>query len=295
MNKREIIILDCNEIKCHLVVKFVYIELCGYFIRQNYTVKIINNVKELTNNCIVFMGNNFNCKNPCELLNLYAPDAIYIGWYWHNIDVATLKYFIYTYENVMNIYFDSNRINEFIKMTSSPNNVPLLLRANDDPLLIGKYPRLIENDYCYMGWEYCNHLIPSNKFKGIYYGIKDHSKFLDYETRKQIYLSSIFALGFQSDGNIGYKHVSQRIYEGLAYGCIVFSNSLPACEQTNNIVIYITSLTDLENKMIYYKNNPKLIMQKQNEGYEFIRKFGTNQVSVNKFGDLIKSNFGIEI
>jgi len=241
------------------------------------------------------MGDMFNCKNPSELLNLYAPDAIYIGWYWHNIDVSNLKYFIYTYENALNIFHNKNRIQDFITMTTSKHNTPLLLRANEDPLLVGSYERNIEYDYCYMGWPYCRHLVPTNKFKGIYYGVTDQTKFLDYNTRKKLYLSSIFALGFQSNENIGYKHVSQRIYEGLAYGCIVLSNSLPACEQTNNIVIYVNSLEDLENHMIYYKNNPELILKKQKEGYEFIKQFGTNEYSSNKFKELIDSHFNIKI
>ena len=293
--KREIIILNCHEINCHIVLTYVFIELCGYFTRHNYKVKFVNNLNELHNNSIIFMGNGFNCKEPTKLLNLYAPDAIYIGWYWQDIDTSDLKYFIYTYENFLNIYYDKDRIKDLIKLTTSKVNAPLLLRANEDPLCIGKYERNIEYDYCYMGWNYCPHLKPSNNFHGIYHGVNDHHKFLNYETRKKIYLSSLFALGFQSDENIGHKHVSQRIFEGLAYGCIVLSNSLPACEQTNHIVIYITSLKDLENQMNYYKNNRDEFIKKQTEGYEFIKKVGTNHTSVHKFIDLIKKEYDIDI
>lgn len=293
--KREIVILDCFEIKCPLVLLYVFIEFCDYFKRNGYTVKKINNISELTDNSIVFMGNFFKGNNQCELLNKYAPNAIYIGWYWQDIDTSSLKYFIYTYENIINIYFEPSRTNDFIKLRTSKNNTPFLLRANEVPELIGTYPRVIRYDYCFMGWEYCRHLIPTNKFKGIYHGVRDHRLFFTYETRKQIYLSSIFALGFQAEDSVGYEHVSQRIFEGLTYGCVVLSNSLPACQQTNGIVIHINSLDDLENKMTFYKNNPELILKKQQEGYEFARSFGTNEYAASKFIDLIKNKFEMTV
>ena len=295
--KRDIIILDCDEIKCPLVLLFVFNELCGYFKRQNYSVKIVTKINEINNNCIVFMGDSFRCSDPVKLLNLYAPDAIYIGWYWHNIDISGLKYFIYTYENMLNMNYDKTRVNCFRTLTQNDFNCPLLLRANEDPLLIGTYERNPSQDYCYMGHNYHPDLVPrsQNNFTGIYHGTNDHSQYLNYDDRKNIYLSSIFALGIQDRMNIGHEHVSQRIFEGMAYGCIVLSNSLPACEQTNNIVIYFDSLDDLENKMRYYKNNPNLITQKQEEGYEFIRKFGTNHTAVSKFIDLIERKYKIKI
>ena len=264
-DKRDIIILDCDEIVCPLVLLFVFDELCGYFKRNNYNVKIVKKINELHNNCIVFMGNIFRCLDPAKLLNLYAPDAIYIGWYWHDIDISCLKYFIYTYENFLNMLHDESRIDCFKKLTLNDFNTPLLLRANEDPILIGTYERIIKYDYCYMGYNYRPDLVPrsQNNFNGFYHGVYEQSEYLNYETRKNIYLSSTFALGIQDIVNIRNKHVSQRIFEGLAYGCIVLSNSYPACEQTNNIVVYFDSLDDLENKMSYYKNNPELIKQKQ--------------------------------
>lgn len=292
--KREIIILNCPEINCNLVFLYVLKELCGYFSRNGYIVKIATNINQLHDNCVVFMGNN-TISNPSNLLNMYAPNAIYIGWYWHNINVNDLKYFVHTYENALNIHFDPERIQCFKTLTESKVNTPLLLRANEDPLLVGTYIRDIKYDYCYMGWNYCEEMKPGDEFTGYYLSTCRHEDFIDYETRKKIYLSSIFALGFQGDINIGYKHVSQRIFEGLTYGCIVLSNSLPACEQTNNIVVYVSSKEDLEEKMRYYKNNPDKLLQKQLEGYEWSKIFGTNELSIQKFRYLIENKYNITI
>ena len=110
-----------------------------------------------------------------------------------------------------------------------------------------------------------------------------------------IYLSSIFALGIQSKDNIGFNHTSQRIYEGLAYGCIVLTNSLPACEQCNNVPVYITSGEELENKMQYYINNPNLLKNKQQDGYDFIKKYGTNNNSIHEYLNIINNDFKIII
>ena len=291
---RELIILDCHEIKCPLVLLYVFKDFAGYFRRNNYNVKIVNNITELHNDSIVLMGDSFNCDNPVNLLKSIAPNAIYIGWYWHNINTDELQYFIYTYENMLNIHYDINRVNNLIKIRSFKNNIPFLLRADEDPLLVGSYEKNILYDFCYMGCRYCEHLVPQN-FKGFYHGVFDHIYYFDYETRKKNYLSSLFALGFQSDEGIVSQHVSQRIFEGLTYGCIVLSNSLAACEQTNNIVIHVSTREEIEEIMTYYINNPELAEKKRKEGYEFSKKFGTNQLSAQNFINLIQEKFDIVI
>ena len=286
---RDIVILDCDEIGCPKVLMYVFIELCEQFKNKNYNVKLVKSISDITNNSIVFMGNTFRHEDPGTLLNEAAPEAIYIGWYWQNINNISLKYFIHTYENMLNP-------NDAVSLLKKKVvNCPFFLRASEIPELVGKYEKKICYDYCYMGWNYRPDLVPYASFNGIYYGVENHDDFLPYSKRKEIYLSSIFALGFQSFTNIETKHVSQRIFEGLAYGCIVLSNSLPACEQTNNIVVYIESKQDLENKMKYFKENPDLIKQKQEEGYEFIRKCGTSHYSIDAFIQCIHESFDIVI
>ena len=275
--QREILILDSPEIGCPLVLQYVYLELCDAYKRKGHVVRVITTVSEIHDNSIVFLGDKIKIENPQDLL--FGSNAIFIGWYWKKWNVSNLKYFIHVYENntnnLKNVFYQNIR-----------NHCPLLLRANEDPDKIGTYERTVVRDYCYMGWRYKPEFEPTS-FHGMYHGIKDHTKFLPYEERKQIYLSSTFALGFQSEFNIYYEHVSQRIYEGLAYGCIVFSESLPACDQTNGIVVHIISKNDLEDKMKYYLSNPEELKKKQNDGYEFIRKYGTNEVSVQKINDVI--------
>jgi hypothetical protein len=285
---RDIMILNSKEIECSLVLIYVFTELCDAYTRLGHKVSIITDINDITNNSIVFMGNIFNVKNPVELLYNVAPLAIYIGWYWQKKNVSLLKYFIHIYENILAKKPTLNKILKLNFMKINKNTCPLLLRANDEVDKIGTYIRNEIRDYCYMGYQYCLSLVPSDKFTGIYHGVTDHKLFYTYNKRKEIYLSSTFALGFQSEENIINGHVSQRIYEGLAYGCIVLSNSIWACRETENIVVYISSKKDLEEKMIYYKNNRDKIKEKQKKGYEFIKRVGTNNYAISLINDKIK-------
>ena len=232
---QDVIILDCNEIKCPTVLLYVFEELCGAFKRHGHSVRICNFISDIQGEPIVFMGNLFNCNitNPCSILYNQCPKAHYYGWYWHNISNTIILNFTHIYENItQSVTLLPDKIHIMNFMNSIPNKCPLLLRANEDPKNIGRYERIPIRDYCYMGYMYCHHLVPSERFKGIYYATCNHDKYLNYEQRKNIYLTSTFALGFQSDENILNGHVSQRIYEGLCYGCVVFSNSRAASVQT---------------------------------------------------------------
>ena len=279
---KDVIILDCPEIKCPTVLLYVFEELCGAFKRRGHSVYTCNSITDIKGEPIVFMGNlfHYNITNPCSILYNQCPKAHYYGWYWHNIPDTTILDFTHIYENITpSLTLLSDKINIMKFMNSIPNKCPLLLRANEDPTNVGRYERRPIRDYCYMGFSYCQHLVPSKNFIGFYYATCNHDKYLNYEQRKHIYLTSIFALGFQSDENILNGHVSQRIYEGLCYGCVVFSNSRVACAQTEGIVIYIESQKDIEDKMRYYLDNQKEIIDKQILGYDFIQRLGTNELS----------------
>jgi len=282
---RDIRILHCREVGCPDALLSVYVELCQYFADSGYNVQVINSIQKINNNCIVFMGDTFRSATVVESLKAIAPEAIYIGWYWHRQTVTGLR-FIHTYENML-IPTPTVR-----HMRGLPNSVPLLLRASEDPAVIGTLERKVVRDYCYMGHQYCSDWIPSPPFQGIYYETRTPIKpFVPYAQRREIYLSSHFALGFQSAENIANQHVSQRIFEGLAYGCIVLTNSQPACDQTNGAAVLVTSKADLEAKMRFYRERPEEVKAKQEEGYAFVKAAGTNRFAGNLFLAYIQEHF----
>ena len=178
-------------------------------------------------------------------------------------------------------------INIFNYYNSIQNYVPLLLRANEPIEQIGKNYRTDERIYCFMGSSYGMNMVPT-KYKGLYHRA-DINGFLDYETRKKIYLTSVFALGYHGEEPIVQKSISQRIFEGLAYGCIVLTNSQYAVEYTDNICIYVNSLQDVEREIEYYYNNTEKRKEKKEFGYEWMRKnIGTNRSAWKLFFDKIE-------
>ena len=280
---KRIVILDCPEIECPPVLRIVFQELCTGFSRKGFPVVVCTRISDLTSNDIVFLGDFFHCEDPEGLLYAQAPDAIYIGWYWHAVRITRLPNFIYTHENAL-VHDDR------VKQMTGRARCPLPLRASEDPLLIGTFPRTNLYDYCYIGpWAYNRDLRPT-KFIGYVHDNYGVETFLEYQARKRLYLASKLALAFQNDWNIEYQHVSQRIYEALAYGCVTFSNSKPASDQTDGIVVHVTSKEDLEAKMEYYLQHPDEAEAKRQKGYAFVRSFGTNAFTV----DLLLQTIGLQ-
>ena len=274
---KTVAILDCPEIAAPPVMMFVFPEMCRAFTDKGFEVRICRRIQDLTDNDIVFMGDFFHCEDPEQLLYDQAPNAIYIGWYWHNFTIRKLKNFIYTHENTL---VHDERVQTMMRKGVT---CPLPLRAADSPEKIGTYPRQDTYEYCYIGpWAYNRELRPT-RFHGFVHDNYGVENFLDYDTRRKVYLSSKLAIAFQNDWNIEYKHVSQRVYEALAYGCVTFSNSIAAVEQTEGIVVHITSKDDLETKMEYYLQHPEEAEKKRQAGYEFIRKCGTNHYTADLF------------
>lgn len=276
------------------VMKCVFDELTDGFKDYNCEIKIVNSFEDLEDDGIIFLddsaGNYINNKDIYIKMGEKCPNSVFICWYWINTNFQPFKYIIKTGE-----YFvkNDNITKEKLDYILSPNFVPLKLRASDSPLQIGKYPRNVIRDYCYMGGGYKIDWIPPSNYSGIYHQVI-YDNYLPYSTRKNIYLSSIFALGFQADANIRDSHLSQRIFEGMAYGCIVLCENPFASEFTDGIVVHISSKEDLVEKMEYYKGHPELITEKQQKGYEWIKKYGTNRLSISDFLNKIKELYNKE-
>jgi len=304
-----ILLLHCPEIECPYVLKLVFTEFADSFARAGHEVRHINRIEDICNDSIflrdatknaegsetnvsdlpfiVFMGNgvapNTDIFGLCQRLAHQAPRAQYIGWYWQYwraaVEAAHLR-FLYIHENGLApiAQMAEPQMRDMLVQIPEALRCPLLLRANDSPEQIGKYERHTVRDYVYMGCPYCPEWVPDarSNFTGIYYQTRDLSKYVAYDVRRLHYLTSHFALGFQSIENIRNGHVSQRIYEGLAYGCIVLTNSWPAHEQTQGIAVYVTGREDLESKMRYFLDRPDEMARKREEGYAFVRQSGTN-------------------
>lgn len=286
-----------NELKNLDVMICVFTEFAGAFVDYGCEINIVHNLNSLQDGGIILLDDAAgkyvqNNKLYNDIANK-CPNSIFICWYWSNPHyLAPFKNIIFTGEyNLINDYIDENRKKYF----NLPNYVPLRLRANDPPKLIGSYKRNLIWDYCFMGGGYKKDWVPdkSTGLTGIYHQVFTN-EYLPYNNRREIYLSSMFAFGFQSDDNIKNGHLSQRIFEGLAYGCIVLCENKLASTFTDGAVVYVSSKKHLIETMLYYKNNPELVRKKQEDGYEWVRKYGTNRYSATFFVDKIKELYNFE-
>jgi hypothetical protein len=289
--KRLIQLPQFNDLTPLPVMNQVFRELTEGFTDYNCTIKIVTSLDHLEDDGIIFLdnyaGNYINYKEIYMEIGKKCPNSIFICWYWDKDDsFRPFQYMIHTGEYYINKTVD---IYQHYDYMMRPDFVPFKLRASESPDKIGLYERKIERDYCFMGGGYKMDWIPK-EFNGLYHRVI-YDNYLSYEERRTIYLSSIFAFGFQSDGNILTGHLSQRIFEGLAYGCIVLCENKLASIFTDGTVIYVSSKEDLIEKMKYYKEHPEEIIKLQQKGYEWVKKYGTNRLTIQNFLDKIKSMF----
>jgi hypothetical protein len=284
--KRLIQLVRLPEIDPLPVMKCVFEELVQSFKEDDRCeIRTITSMDQLEDGGVAFLddaaGNYKRFQVIYEEIGHRCPSTLFITWYWTDRSFRPFQRMLYTGEYCLFVpTSDHDRLAYF----NQPDYFPLKLRASESPQQIGKYNRDMVRDYCYMGGGYkMDWIPPSPEFNGLYHRVI-WDNYLTYEERRTIYLSSTFALGFQSDMNIQSGHLSQRLFEGLAYGCIVLCENPLASFYTDGAIVYVSSKEDLWEKMRYYQSHPQERLNKQRQGYEWSKKHGTNRVTT----DLIK-------
>lgn len=292
--KRFIQIIRLPELSPLPVMKCVFSELCTAFEEDDSCrVTIITSMDQLCDGGIAFLddaaGNYIHYRQIYDEIARRCPTTLFICWYWLNKEFRPFSKMLYTGEYVLNV---SPENKEQIEYFMCKEFIPLKLRASEDPNKVGTYPRTLARDYCYMGGGYRMDWVPQ-EYTGIYHRVI-YDNYLPYATRRDIYLSSMFAFGFQSDVNIKGGHLSQRLFEGLAYGCVVLCENPMASQYTDGCIVYVSSKEDLLQKMNYYKTHPEEVERIQRRGYEWVKKQGTNRVTSTLIKERIKDLFGEE-
>jgi hypothetical protein len=285
------------ELNPHLVMNYVFDELTPGFKEFGFEVRVVYDQRQLEDGGILFFDD-FAYKNNRMFLDMIAafcPNSVCVCWYWFDANYRPFKYMIHTGENNLLPPKREYELHRYLTYMQIPTYTPLVFRPNERIESIGFYPRNVVRDYCYMGAPYKVEWIPSKeKFTGIYH-TGDWSVYLSYAQRREIYLSSLFALGFHDPVAVECGSISARIFEGLIYGCVVFCESEFVCNFTDNIVVHIQSKEDLEQKMAFYKANPHLMEEKQQKGYEWMRTKGlTNSYSCSLYLAKIKQLYNLE-
>ena len=289
---KNVYILDTQEKKFSPIVKALFTDLMGGFVRLGFNVKTeVNSIDDIDDYSLVFIDNSIT-NDMIDNLYLKNKNCIFFGWCCHErkdlVDRLNKLNFVFVTTETL-----TPRGKQLELVKNTVNYCPLYHRSDEDPNKIGTFKRNNKYDWCYTGWKYKDNLIPT-KFKGLNKGVKSHKDYLTSEERREVYLSSLIHLAYVGDTNIVDGATPQRIFEGLSYGCIVLTNSKPACQQTENIPEYVGSLKDVEEKITYYLNNPDEVVKKQQLAYEFVKKSGTNHFTIEKMALKSKQLFDID-
>jgi hypothetical protein len=261
-------------------------EFLNGFTNFGYEISCVTSLNECKDKDIFLLSSHNIDISFLNELNNINPDAVYILWYYHSVLdkipfkkwILTGEYFYKTPRMVSHIEFD--RINNSIN-----NFVPLMLRADEDPEKIGTYERTDEINGCFMGSAYKTDWV-TNLPNTLYHNISNG--LLSYEKRRNIYLKSKIAIGFSGDGNILNYHPTQRIFEGLSYGCVVISDNEAARDLTNGIVEFAKDKEEFLEKYKYFLDHPEECIKKQQEGYIWAKKYGTNRYAASLFLNKMK-------
>jgi|694.fasta_scaffold59874_4 nucleoside-diphosphate-sugar epimerase len=261
----------------------------GYYTE---TITSFDNINDAKFNIFVMADHHQNIDKLNELRDKYE-NSIFILWFHHRwYDKIKLKNFIITGEH----FHEKPILEEHLKcweLQQNINNyVPLTFATSINPNELQKNIRLDDvYDCCFIGNSYYTNitkLIP-NSF--VYDYNHNGGRFLDEDERINIYRSSIVSLGFHHKNNVFNNVVVERVFEAMAYGCIVITDSLAAEKLTNGIVKKIDSFSEISDIIKYYKNNPEERKKKQQDGYEWIKKYGTYKHISNNFIQKIKELF----
>lgn len=227
-----------------------YIFLSNHFEKINNN--IIYNIAKILNKCtFICFHLNFNK----EIRN-NIPFSKYIitGEHYNKIPESSQD------------HIDAHNFN-----LSCKNWLPMTFLSSADPNLIGKLPRNDTYHSMFIGAPYKSEW--RNKLENCFSHISS-SGFLPEEDRIKIFLSSRVCLGFHSPENIMNGCVTERVFEGLSYGCVVVTDNIYATNMTNGIVKFVASFDDLKILIEKINTDDDFFYETQKQGYEFSKKQG---------------------
>lgn len=175
---------------------------------------------------------------------------------------------------------------------SCKNFLPMTFSSSADPKMIGKLPRQDTYHSMFVGASYKKDWIDNLKNCFSHIGT---SNFISESDRINAFLISRVCLGFHSDANIMNGCVTERVFEGLSYGCVVVTDNIYATKMTNGIVKYVSSFDELESIIHKANTDDDFFYETQSQGYEFAKKEGLYFHQAQKFIAKIEELYGSNI
>lgn len=227
-----------------------------------------------------------------ELADKYE-ESVFILWFHHKwYDNIKLKKFIITGEHFHAKPLLPDHVKWWELQQKINNYEPLTFAAKIHPDEITISDRLPDKyDCCFIGNSYYTNELKTIPNSFVYDYNHNGGKFLDEKDRINVYKSSIVSAGFHHTNNVMNNVVVERVFEAMSYGCIVVTDT-PAAEQlTSGIVKKISNIGEINEIIKYYKEHPEERRKKQEEGYQWIKSYGTYKIVSARFIQKIKKLF----
>lgn len=259
-------------------------------------IKTISDIENINKGDFVYLSNHgfSNPSLPFELFEaISSRGANQVLWFWHdNLELARAIFkdrFVLTGEHFYKKPFIEGHIKSWELQNTIDEYVPLTFASNLKPNEIGTFERTDKYLAHFVGYGYKPEINKRLKirFRGV--KIQNTPPFISEERRREIFLSSKVALGWHSDDNIKNNVVVERVFEGLAFGNAVISDTPVAREITDGIVEFADSYEETKDFLLRIKKDDQFRQTKMEQGLAWAKAHGTYWHVAKRFIDHFES------
>ena len=280
---KKIFLMNSPELPTPGTHLFTTNKFLSSFTYYGYEVLVANKLDDVVNGSIVLVSNHgidhpkISKKIGTDAINYLAttfPDTTYLCWFYHkHYDTIPFKKFIITGEHFRMKPLLEAHINCWNLQEKINNYVPFTFACALFPNDIGTFERKETLNGCFMGtaykYEWVSELANIAYLPGMY-----HGRELKEEDRIKTFLSSKIAFGFHHNDNVLNNVVVERVFEGMAYGCVVISDSPAAGIITGGIVQVAKNKSEFLDIYIRLLKNDAERLELQRRGYLWAKENG---------------------
>ena len=282
-NKVYLVLLD--ELPCpgsHYLHTKKFLEAFSSQGYEYHEIHSVEQIQEIQSKDLVYISNHGleRSEKKLDLISrLGKSNARFILWFWHDyLDIAE-TFFKGNYVLTGEHFHHKPKLEEHIKRwdieQSFDRYIPLTFASKLLPETIGTLPRSEKYLAHFVGAHYKQNwnLALRVQFRNV--KIVNTPPFISENERENIFLSSGIALGWHSQANIENHVVVERVFEGLAYGNFVISDTQTAHEITDGIVEASSSYLETQDWVRRYTKDKNFRALKQKQGYSWAKTNGT--------------------
>ncbi len=283
---KKIILINTANLPCpgsHYLHTIKFLSSFKYFDYEYHEVNNINDIEkyEDTENNIFYLSNHGipNGNTELDILSAKYKESIFILWSYHwHLDYITPRFnkWVLTGEHYRQPPILDAHLKTYNFQNKLDNYIPLTFAANIHPKDLVRRIKFTDYEYdCnYVGACY------NSDWMNVIYSklnafIRATPPFIPENIRVNSFKNSLCSLGFQSPENKKNFCITERIFEAMSYGCLVFVDSEFISDETNQSVVYVSSVQELVDKLLYFKNNPIELSIIVNRAYDYIQNYGT--------------------